>query len=92
MTKKTEQPEDNILAFEKPAKSCPVTRGEDDGIPADSVWLVYSTFEDGAPGILHKVMDQPILAEDELAELYEITEGDLVIRQVFIENMVNLIL
>jgi len=88
----TKRIEDNILAFEKPAKSCPVRGGgTDDETPADSVWLVYSTYDDG-PGILHKVMDQPILAEDELEELYSITEGDIVIRQVFIENMVNLIL
>jgi len=91
MTKKTEQLKDNVLAFEKPANSCPEFKeGEtNDGMPPDSVWLVYSTLE-GEPGVLHKVMAFPMLTEEEMAELNQVTEGDVVIRQVFLEDMINL--
>lgn len=87
----TEQPSAEILSFEKPANSRPEFKdGEiDDGSPPDSVWLVYSTF-DGAPGILHKVMAFPVLTEEEITEIAEETEGDIVLRQVFLEDMVNL--
>ncbi len=87
----TEQHKDNVITFEKPANSRPEFKdGEtDDGSPPDSVWLVYSTF-DGAPGILHKIMAFPVLTEEEIAEIADETEGDLVIRQVFLEDMINL--
>lgn len=87
----TEQLSAEILAFEKPANSVPEIKegATDDDTSPDSVWIVYSTFDD-APGVLHKIMAVPMLDEEEMAELKAVTEGDLVIRQVFLEFMINL--
>lgn len=73
--------ESNVVAFEKKVEFKDGDTGMED-IP--SLWIVYTS------GIFHKIMEYPALSEDEIKEIRQITEADITIRQIYVEDMVNI--
>jgi len=76
-------PKSNVLAFEKKAEYSH-DGGDDTMEDIPNIWIVYT------PGLLHKVMEYPALTEEEILEIRQITEADIIIRQVYMEDMVNI--
>ena len=75
------KPESKVVAFEKRTEH---SGGDSDLEDIPNFWIVYT------PGIFHKIMEYPALSEDEILEIRQITEADIIIRQIYVEDMVNI--